>query len=118
MKTTTKQHLFIATVFAMVVAIICLLLPREKTISLEFTEGKPWRYEQLTAPFDFAVAKSEEALQRERAEVLAAQRPYYAKDVTIGQAAIDSFASFYGNELHQIANKMLKKKKQIKLELN
>lgn len=110
MRTNTKQHLFIATVFVMVVAIICLLLPREKTISLEFTEGKPWRYEQLTAPFDFAITKSEAALLRERAEVLAAQRPYYAKDVTIGQAAIDSFASFYGNELHQIANKMLKKK--------
>lgn len=110
MRTNTKQHLFIATVFVMVVTIICLLLPREKTISLEFTEGKPWRYEQLTAPFDFAITKSEAALLRERAEVLAAQRPYYAKDVKIGEAAVDSFAAFYGNELHHIANKMLKKK--------
>ena len=110
MRTNTKQNLFIATVFAMVVAIICLLLPREKTISLEFTEGKPWRYEQLTAPFDFAITKSEAALLRERAEVLAAQRPYYAKDVKVGEAATDSFAAFYGNELHHIANKMLKKK--------
>ena len=110
MRTNTKQNLFIATVFVMVVAIICLLLPREKTISLEFTEGKPWRYEQLTAPFDFAITKSEAALLRERAEVLAAQRPYYAKDVKVGEAATDSFAAFYGNELHHIANKMLKKK--------
>ena len=38
------------------------------------------------------------------------QRPYYTKEVKIGEAAIDSFNSFYGNELYQIANKMLKKK--------
>ena len=110
MKTNTKQYFFIATVFAAVVAIICVLLPREKTVSMEFSEGKPWRYEQLTAPFDFAITKSEEALQRERAEVLAAQRPYYTKDAQIGETVIDSFTTFYGNELHYIVNKMLKKK--------
>lgn len=110
MRTNTKQHIFIAAVFAMVVTAICLLLPREKTISMEFTKGKPWPYEQLTAPFDFAITKSEATLQRERAEALAAQRPYYAKETRIGEAAIDSFTAFYGNELHHIASKMLKKK--------
>ena len=110
MRTNTKQHIFIAAVFATVVTAICLLLPREKTISMEFTKGKPWPYEQLTAPFDFAITKSEATLQRERAEALAAQRPYYAKETRIGEAAIDSFTAFYGNELHHIASKMLKKK--------
>lgn len=116
MKTNTKQHLFVATVFTMVVAIICLLLPREKTINMEFTKGKPWRYEQLTAPFDFAIIKSEAALQRERAEALAMQRPYYTREAQIGEIAIDSFVTFYGNELHHIASKMLKKKIQNQLQ--
>ena len=110
MKTNTQQKIFITAVFTAVVIVICLLLPREKTVNLEFAEGKPWRYEQLTAPFDFAITKSEATLQRERAKVLAAQRPYYTKDAKIGEAAIDSFTTFYGNELHHIASKMLKKK--------
>lgn len=110
MKTNTQQKIFITTVFTAVVIVICLLLPREKTVNLEFAEGKPWRYEQLTAPFDFAITKSEATLQRERAKVLAAQRPYYTKDAKVGEAAIDSFTTFYGNELHHIASKMLKKK--------
>lgn len=110
MKTNTQQKIFITAVFTAVIAIICLLLPREKTVNLEFAEGKPWRYEQLTAPFDFAITKSEETLQRERAKVLASQRPYYTKDAKVGAAAIDSFTTFYGNELHHIASKMLKKK--------
>ncbi len=110
MKVNTKKHLFIATVFITVIVSICLLLPREKTVSIEFTEGKPWRYEQLTAPFDFAIAKSEAALERERAEVMAAQRPYYTKEKGIGTAAIDSFTTFYGRELYYIVNNPLRKK--------
>ena len=110
MKTNTQQKIFITAVFTAVVIVICLLLPREKTVNLEFAEGKPWRYEQLTAPFDFAITKSEATLQRERAKVLASQRPYYTKDAKVGEAAIDSFTTFYGNELHHIASKMLKKK--------
>ena len=110
MKAITKRYLFIAAVFVTVIVTICLLLPREKAVSIEFTEGKPWRYEQLTAAFDFAVAKSEAALERERAEVLAAQRPYYNKETGIGNAAIDSFATFYDRELYYIVNRALRKK--------
>lgn len=110
MKAITRRYLFIAAVFAAVIVTICLLLPREKAVNVEFTEGKPWQYEQLTAAFDFAVAKSEAALERERAEVLAAQRPYYNKEMGIGHAAIDSFATFYGRELYYIVNKSLRKK--------
>ena len=70
--------------------------------------GKPWRYEQLTAPFDFVITKSETTLQREHAEVLASQRPYYVKESSIGKSAIDSFTTFHKNELHQIVTKTLK----------
>ena len=95
MKTKTKRYLFIAVVFVTVIVTICLLLPREKAVNIEFTQGKPWRYEQLTAPFDFAVAKSEAALERERAEVVAAQRPYYNREVKgfgiVNKAEIDVF---------------------------
>jgi putative nucleotidyltransferase with HDIG domain len=108
MKTTTRQYLFIATVFTVVIVAICLSFPREKAINIEFVKGKPWRYEQLTAPFDFAITKSEEALQHEYAEVLASQRPYYGRDSQLGKAAIDSFITFYENELRHIVSKSLR----------
>lgn len=110
MKPATKQRIFIATVFVAVVTTISFFLPREKAVNIDFTEGKPWRYEQLTAPFDFAVTKSEDALERERAEVLAAQRPYYAKEYAIGVAAVDSFSAFYNRELHYIVSTRLQLK--------
>lgn len=108
MKATTKQHLFIAAVFVVVIVTICLLFPREKAINIEFSMGKPWRYEQLTAPFDFVITKSESALQRESAEVLASQRPYYVKESQIGRSVIDSFATFHENELRHIVTRTLK----------
>lgn len=108
MKANTRQHLFIAAVFVVVIVTICLLFPREKAINIEFSMGKPWRYEQLTAPFDFVITKSETSLQREYAEVLASQRPYYVKESQIGKAAIDSFTIFHKNELHHIVSKPLK----------
>ena len=108
MKTTTRQHLFIAIVFIIVIVTICLLFPREKAVNIEFSKGKPWRYEQLTAPFDFVITKSEAALQREHAEVLASQRPYYTKDRHIGEVMTDSFTTFHKNELRHIVTQSLK----------
>lgn len=116
MKAITKRYLFIAVVFATVITVICLQLPREKTITIDFALGKPWRYEQLTAPFDFAVAKSEATLERERAEVLASQRPYYTMEAKVGATAIDSFATFYKRELHYIVSNALQKRVVGRLE--
>ncbi len=110
MKLSTKQHLFIASVFVAVVVTISFFLPRDKSINIDFSEGKPWRYEQLTAPFDFAVAKSEAALERERAEVLASLRPYYTIEEQVGSAIIDSFSTFYQRELHYIVSNTLQKR--------
>lgn len=116
MKAVTKRYLFIAVVFAVVITAICLQLPREKTVTIEFVIGKPWRHEQLTAPFDFAVAKSEAALERERAEVMASQRPYYAIEAQVGTTAIDSFATFYKRELRHIVSSALQKRVAHRLE--
>ena len=110
MRIATKQHLFIASVFVIVVVTISAFLPRERVVNIEFTEGKPWRYEQLTAPFDFAVAKSEAVLERERAKVLASQRPYYVMEGQVSASAIDSFSIFHRRELHHLVSNTLKTK--------
>lgn len=110
MKLSTRRNIFVAAIFVAVVVGICSFLPREKSISIDFVEGKPWRYEQLTATFDFAVAKSEAALERERAEVMVSQRPYYIKDLSVGTAAVDSFNAFYDNEMNYIAKGKLQQK--------
>lgn len=109
MKPTTKHNSLVAALFVAAATAIILALPREKTLYLDFAEGKPWRYEQLNTAFDFPVEKSAAMLERERAEVLAIQKPYYVKDAW-GIAAVDSFKVHYRNELHMLMSASLKEK--------
>ena len=116
MKPVFKRNLFIATVFVAATVIISIFLPREKNVGLDFVEGKPWRYEQLTAPFSFAVYKSEKALQKEQAEILASQRPYYALTNNIEIEAIDSFNTACRRELHVLVGAQLRQKVNKKMQ--
>ena len=116
MKPVTRRNLFIAAVFIAVTTIISISLPRDRAVELDFVEGKPWKYEQLTSPFSFAVYKSERALQAERAEVLAAQRPYYALvDAKAGEA-VDAFNAAYRRELHLLVGATLRQRVEQCLE--
>lgn len=108
MKPVTKRNIFIAAVFVAATVIISFFLPREKSVGLDFVEGKPWRYEQLTSPFSFAVSKSQKALQAERAEVLAAQRPYYQLEPERETESIESFNEAYRRELRLLVLPQLK----------
>ena len=116
MKPVFKRNLFIATVFVAATIIISIFLPREKSVGLDFVEGKPWRYEQLTAPFSFAVYKSEQALQKEQAEILASQRPYYTLTKNIEVEAIDSFNTACRRELHVLVGAQLRQKINRKMQ--
>ena len=116
MKPATKQYLFTAAVFVAAVALITFSLPREKTVNYDFALGKPWKYEQLTAPFNFAVYKSEKALQQERAEVLAAQRPYYIVQPDKGSEAIGAYENFYKSDLYLLVGVRLNQKISHRLE--
>ncbi|MBO7268028.1 MAG: HDIG domain-containing protein [Bacteroidaceae bacterium] len=110
MKATTKSYLFIGGIFVAAMLIISIFLPREKAINIEFTLGQPWTHEQLTATFDFAVEKSEATLLRERAEIMASQRPYFVKELQVGTEMRDSFNNFYHRDLYLLMRTSLRQK--------
>jgi putative nucleotidyltransferase with HDIG domain len=59
-----KMFLFLITVIGIV-----YLFPKEGKFKYEFQKGRPWLHEDLIAPFDFAVLKSEEQLRNEEASL-------------------------------------------------
>ena len=61
------------------VVAIYFLLPREDNFDRYFEIGKPWTYETVMAPKDFAIYKSEEQLEKERVEALKNLEPYVAQ---------------------------------------
>jgi putative nucleotidyltransferase with HDIG domain len=59
------------------VVLIVFMLPKDISFKYEYEIGKPWLYESLTAPFDFAINKTPEELESERAKVLENVKSYF-----------------------------------------
>lgn len=63
---------------SLILAIVAsyFLLPQDNDFSHYFEVGKPWTYDELMAPKDFAVYKSDFVLENERKEALKNLEPY------------------------------------------
>ena len=53
------------------------LFPKVGSFQYEYQKGMPWRYETLTAPFDFPIHKTEDELQQEREKLVQEQSPIF-----------------------------------------
>lgn len=67
-----KVFLLILTTF-----VIVYLFPKGSQFKYDFSKGKPWQYENLYAPFDFAILKNEEELAAEKERIFQDHVPYY-----------------------------------------
>ena len=72
------QVIFKGFLFIMAVAILVWIFPKEGLFKYEFSKGKPWLHEDLYAPFDFAISKTDEDIATEELEAVQGL-PYYFK---------------------------------------
>ena len=79
------------------VAIVVWAMPHDTSNTFPVEQGKPWRYAELTAPFDFPVLKSESAIRHERDSVLRDYEPYYNYDATTETRMVRKFTSDYSD---------------------
>ncbi len=68
-----KIFLFIVTS-----VLIVYLLPKGGKFKYEITKGKPWQYENLYVPFDFAILKSDAEIVKEKLQINSNHIPYYS----------------------------------------
>jgi len=81
-----KILLFIATIL-----LIVYVFPKSGKFKYSFEKGKPWQSENLYAPFDFAIKKSNEELQEEEDRITNTVSVYFNVDSTVINAARTSF---------------------------
>ncbi|MDL2215332.1 hydrolase, partial [Dysgonomonas sp. OttesenSCG-928-M03] len=79
--------------FVLVIILISYFAPRETKVSYDGTEGRPWRYGLVTAPFDFPVYKAEAQLEQERDSIMKEYIPYYSQDQTRAERSIIIFTN-------------------------
>jgi cyclic-di-AMP phosphodiesterase PgpH len=69
--------------FLLAAAIIVGVFPKEGKFRYEFQRGKPWMHEDLIAPFDFPILKTEAELAQEREAIIKQVKPYFIFDEAI-----------------------------------
>ncbi|MGN0281315.1 MAG: HD family phosphohydrolase [Prevotella sp.] len=99
------------------VAIIVWLMPRDGRNYFYAEQGKPWKYADFTAPFDFPIYKSEEAIKNEKDSIMKEYEPYFnlnketegsmvrkfVADFADGIPGLsDDYISIIANRLHKI----------------
>jgi hypothetical protein len=72
-------HRFLTHVLPVIatVAAIVWSMPHDNSSIFHAEQGKPWMYAEFTAPFDFAILKSDDVIKHERDSVMKEYEPYY-----------------------------------------
>ena len=70
--------MFLSTAFTIV-----YLFPKEGQFKYDFSQGKPWQYDNLYSPFDFAIKKADAEIAIERKNIAANSKQYFVYDDTI-----------------------------------
>ncbi|GFD81183.1 HDIG domain-containing protein [Tenacibaculum sp. KUL118] len=83
-----KALLFLITVIAIV-----YLFPKGGQFKYDFRQGKPWQYDNLYAPFDFAIQKTTEEIEEEKNELKNSSKKYFVVDTSIKEEVTHSFTN-------------------------
>ena len=86
--------------FIIITLLIIILFPREGKFRYSFTEGRPWQYGLLTAPFDFPINKSADELKKEQDTIISSIDPYFQLDKAVFEIQSQNFNKNYASLLH------------------
>ena len=79
------------------VVIVVWCMPHDNRTYFHVEQGKPWKYADFTAPYDFPIYKSEAVINEERDSVMRLYEPYYRYDKTIEQRMVAKFNADYAD---------------------
>lgn len=73
------------------ILLVVYFMPREGRSAYQFDLGRPWRYSQLIATFDFPIYKSNEVIQKEQDSVMHLFEPYFEINQSVEEEQIVKF---------------------------
>lgn len=85
-----KVILFLITAVSIV-----YLFPKGGQFKYDFSNGQLWKYDNLYAPFDFAIQKSSEEIATEKKEIKASSKQYFLYDFSV----VDNVTTTYQNRI-------------------
>ena len=97
-KTVNKLYKHNAIVYKVILflitaSVIVYLFPKGGQFKYDFNKGKPWQYDNLYAPFDFAIEKTDEEITEEKKEIEVDSKLYFLYDQAIVTAVKKEYKS-------------------------
>ncbi|MGM9699768.1 MAG: HD family phosphohydrolase [Prevotella sp.] len=94
----TWRDIFLRSVIVLAtVAVIVWLMPRDGRNYFYAEQGKPWKYADFTAPFDFPIYKSEEAIKREKDSLMREYEPYFNFNKEVEGSMVRKFVTDFAD---------------------
>ncbi|MBQ7511397.1 MAG: HDIG domain-containing protein [Prevotella sp.] len=90
----TRTALILATVI-----IVVWTMPRDNRSYFHVEEGKPWKYADFTAPYDFPIYKSQATIKEETDSVMRLYEPYYKYSIEQEAQLVKKFNTDYADGL-------------------
>ena len=80
------------------VSLIVYVFPKQGKFKFDYQKNKPWLHEDLIAPFDFAINKTDDEIKVEQKELLNNSKPYFKFDNSIFGKVAKDFTTVYDSE--------------------
>lgn len=77
--------------FLFSIALIVVLFPREGKFKYDFQQGRPWLHDDLIAPYDFPVYKTEAELEEEKNRTLEHFTPVFEYNSIVTNLSLQNF---------------------------
>ena len=95
-KDKTGLNILVRTALIVVTVIITVWsMPHDTRSYFHVEQGKPWKYAEFTAPYDFPIYKSEAMVKEERDSALRLYEPYYKYKKEIASQMVHKFMTDY-----------------------
>jgi len=110
---TYSQFIFRVFAFFTAAFLLYLVLPSEPRFKYEYQKGAPWKHQNLVAPFDFAILKSNQEIEAEKRTLLKTFTPYFITDTTVEVRKLQELKS----DLQTLISESYPKKKEVTDEI-
>jgi putative nucleotidyltransferase with HDIG domain len=80
---SNQSRIFKYILYLISLCCIVFFFPKGGKFKYEFQKGKPWQYDNLYAPFDFSIKKTESEIDAERKAIEKSQLDYFVYDEAV-----------------------------------
>lgn len=101
---TWRDYLIRLAIVIGTVAVIVWVMPRDSRNYFIVEQGRPWKYTDFRAPFDFPIYKSEASIKMERDSMMKDYEPYYNYNPDLAGDMVRKFVKDHSKGIPGLSN--------------